>query len=165
MVAILIERLASGAPSPFDGKWLREYDPGRDGVSPDGRRMLAHVVVTERAAEALSFPTMVQAFELYRRPDPRHPERRPLTAFSVSMRNVDRMQSGYDPKRDSFEVGQEYQCVGMSGARIRITGKLHGDRYTFEPLDDTRHVSKIVVGSAAKFWFPTGDVEPALPGA
>jgi hypothetical protein len=89
-VRIRIVSLASGPPTPFDGEYVVEYDPGHDGVDREGRRMNCHLVTTPILEDALAL-TSAEAFELWRRVDPRHPARldgrpnRPLTAFTVEI--------------------------------------------------------------------------------
>jgi hypothetical protein len=39
----------------FDGQYLKEYDPNRNGVDPSGQPMLAHVACTDDPAAALHF--------------------------------------------------------------------------------------------------------------
>lgn len=91
MKTIRIIGLVDGQPSAYDGQYVVEYDPGRDGVEPgSGRPMLCHLVTTpdRAAARQLSFR---EAMELLRLVDPRRPVRpdgrpnRPLTAFTVEM--------------------------------------------------------------------------------
>jgi hypothetical protein len=82
--------LALGPPTAFDGQFLCEYDPGRNGVDPLGHPMLAHMVTTPHPEQALDVPTPV-LIALYQSTDPRRPIRpdgrmnRPLTAFSVEI--------------------------------------------------------------------------------
>jgi hypothetical protein len=89
-LVLRIDGLASGARSPFDGKLLKEYDPGRDGTDPTGQPMLAHVVCTDDPAEAMRFEDAAEVHRLWTLIDPREPVRpdgglnRPLTAFTVS---------------------------------------------------------------------------------
>lgn len=84
---VRFQGLAAGGPSPFDGMWLVEYDPGRPGVAPDGRPMLAHITATADPAKAQRFTSIADFHDLWRatsgrtRPDGR-PDR-PLTAFNV----------------------------------------------------------------------------------
>lgn len=84
---VRFQGLAAGGPSPFDGMWLVEYDPGRPGVAPDGRPMLAHITATDDPAKAQRFTSIADFHDLWRatsgrtRPDGR-PDR-PLTAFDV----------------------------------------------------------------------------------
>lgn len=77
--------------TPFDGQWLKEYDPGRDGADANGEEMAAHLVTTPIYDDALVLPT-VEMFHLYTKVDPRAPVLRngrpnaPLTAFTVEFR-------------------------------------------------------------------------------
>jgi hypothetical protein len=86
---IRIVGLATGEPTPFDGRYVAEYDPGQDGIAPDGRRMKCLLRTTANPAEALRAPQR-ELFELWRAVDPRKPLRwdgkpnRPLTAFTVT---------------------------------------------------------------------------------
>lgn len=81
--------LTNGEPTAFDGQWVVEYDPGRDGRDPRGRPMLCHLVTTPDLAQATRYETG-EAFELWRAVDPRQPKRpdgkpnRPFTAFTVA---------------------------------------------------------------------------------
>jgi hypothetical protein len=95
-VVMQIISLANGEPSPFDGKFLAEYDPDRQGVDPSGLRTLAHVVVTADPDEAIMFEDAGEAMETWKRVSKRWPTRpfdhqpnRPLTAFSVQVRRLE----------------------------------------------------------------------------
>lgn len=85
----LVGGLAFG-PSPYDGEYVVEYDPGRNSKDPWGREMVCHLVTTPDPEKALELPSM-EMFELWRLVDPRDPVRpdgkpnRPLTAFTVEM--------------------------------------------------------------------------------
>lgn len=77
-------------PTPFDGQWLKRYDPDRPGVDPRGQPMTALVEATANPAEALRFDDAKAAMELWRmvaapphhmRPDGK--PNRPLTAFTI----------------------------------------------------------------------------------
>lgn len=80
--------LASGEPSPLDGKLLKAFDPGRDGVAPDGTPMTAFLEATDDPAEALVFESFRDIHELWTQVDPRQPVRpdgepnRPLSAYT-----------------------------------------------------------------------------------
>jgi hypothetical protein len=70
----------------MDNQFVAEYDPTRLGTAPDGREMIAHLVVTDDPEKALQFPTFHAAMEKWReahgmRADGRM--NRPLTAFCV----------------------------------------------------------------------------------
>lgn len=88
---IQIEGLIAGAPTAFDGQYLVEYDPERDGVDPEGRPMDAHVVTTAELEEAQRFDSATDATECWRQVCERRPIRgdgrpnRPLTAFTVAI--------------------------------------------------------------------------------
>jgi hypothetical protein len=82
--------LDGGGRTAFDGQYVVEFDPGRDGTEPGtGRPMMAHLVTTPRIEEATRYAT-ADAFDLWRAVDPRCPIRpdgkpnRPLTALSVN---------------------------------------------------------------------------------
>jgi hypothetical protein len=95
MMVIQIVGLATGGPSLFDGEYLVDYDPDREGVSPDGEPMLAVLRTTPRLEEARRY-TPEEAFECWRRKSTRWPRRpdgkpnRPLTAFTVTMFNPEK---------------------------------------------------------------------------
>lgn len=92
---IRIEKLGTGEPTPFDGQYLKEYDPGRDGSTPDGREMVCHLVATSNVAEAKRFDGIQAADVEWMQFDPRGTlgengePNRPLAAFSVSIEWVD----------------------------------------------------------------------------
>lgn len=89
MIAMRIVGLVNGAATPFDGEFLVEYDPERDGWSPEGEKMTAHIVTTSDIAKARHFPGAMEMWECWRQVCQREPRRldgkpnRPLTAFSV----------------------------------------------------------------------------------
>jgi hypothetical protein len=80
--------LTNGQSTEYDGQYLVEYDPGRDGV----RGLLCHLVTTPDVNQATRF-TAEAALTLWRMVDPRKPTRpdgkpnRPLTAFHTEMFN------------------------------------------------------------------------------
>lgn len=79
-----------GESTEFDGKWLAEYDPTRQGRSPDGRPMIAHVRVVEDPKQAMVFADAEEAWKLWRKPDGMREDgkvNRPLTAFTVEFLN------------------------------------------------------------------------------
>jgi hypothetical protein len=90
VVVMQIVCLTDGTRTAFDGQYVVEYDPGRDGVDPTGRPMLCYLRTTPRVQDATRF-TGYDALELWRAVDPRQPTRpdgrpnRPLTAFTVSI--------------------------------------------------------------------------------
>ena len=47
---------SDGKPSPFDGMYLKEYDPERVGFDPWGRPMLCRLICTKDPALALDLP-------------------------------------------------------------------------------------------------------------
>jgi len=79
--------------TPFDGQWLTEYDPSREGVDPDGNPMVAHVRTSADKSQALRFNGWVEAHALWCketghvRPDGQ--KDRPLTAFAISIEPAD----------------------------------------------------------------------------
>ena len=87
---IRIVGLADGVPTAFDGQWIVEYDPSRDGVDPGGRPMRCHLVTTPNRDEAKEY-TGLGAIEVWRAVDTREPVRpdgrpnRPLSAFTVEI--------------------------------------------------------------------------------
>jgi hypothetical protein len=89
-LVMLLEGMVNGGVTALDGQYLKEYDPGRDGVDPSGQPMLAHVVVTDDPSEAMQFKDFIEFRRFWLRIDPRNPMRpdgkpnRPLTAFTVS---------------------------------------------------------------------------------
>lgn len=95
MIAIKIVGLADGSETPFDGQYVMEYDPARDGQDPDGNPMLAHLRTTPVASEALGFDGLRELRKLLYAVDQRRPVRpdgkpnRPLTAFTVEIVRVD----------------------------------------------------------------------------
>lgn len=84
---IRIVGLVQGSSSPFDGQYLKEYDPTRSGVDADGGYMLVHVAATDDPDEALRFADAVAARREWMRWDgnmrPDGKPSRPLTAFSI----------------------------------------------------------------------------------
>lgn len=96
MLVMKIVGLAAGPATPFDGQYLREYDPNRSGQDPDGNPMLAHVVTTPDPAEAMRFDGLREVREVLYAIDERQPVRddgkpnRPLSAFTVEIVNLER---------------------------------------------------------------------------
>jgi hypothetical protein len=90
-LVIQILGLADGSPTVFDGQYLKEYDPNRDGVDPSGQPMLAHVACTDDPAAALHFEDAGEAHRVWTLVDQRDPVRpdgkpnRPLTAFTITI--------------------------------------------------------------------------------
>lgn len=78
-------------PTPFDGQYLVEYDPERDGRAPDGAPMLAHVLTSPEKARARRFRDAADAWRLWGQTSKRRPLRadgkpnRPLTAFTIEI--------------------------------------------------------------------------------
>lgn len=77
--------------SPLDGKYLAAYDPERDGLSPNGLIMQAHVLATSNPAEALQFRSIPDLLEVWKRQCKRDPVRpdgypnRYLTYWNISI--------------------------------------------------------------------------------
>lgn len=97
MVVMQIVGLVGGGSSEFDGQFLKEYDPDREGISPGGLPMLAHVVTTLDPDDALTWEKGSEALEEWRRQStvwPTRPlvggENRPLTAFTVEVMPLER---------------------------------------------------------------------------
>jgi hypothetical protein len=95
-VARIVGLASARAPSGFDGKYLKEYDPSRPGVEPDtGRPVIAHVVVTDDPRDAMHFASFAEFQALYKSVDPDNPVRpdgqpnRPLTAFTFEITKAD----------------------------------------------------------------------------
>jgi hypothetical protein len=90
--------LVRGGHTSFDGQWLVEYDPNRNGVDPaTGAPMACHLVTTPDVRQATLFD-LAEAFALYRAIDKRRPGHEPqrwLTAWTVS----------FDEVRDSARPG------------------------------------------------------------
>ena len=42
--------------SPYDNMFLKDFDPERDGMAPNGRITMAHITATHNPAEAMHFP-------------------------------------------------------------------------------------------------------------
>ena len=90
-VAMKIQGLVNGGRTGFDGEYLVEYDPERDGFDPLlDLPMDAFVSTTPVLAEAKRFETLVEFQAEWARVCQREPTRadgkpnRPLTAFTVS---------------------------------------------------------------------------------
>jgi hypothetical protein len=82
---IKIIGLNTGQPTEFDGKWLVEYDPKRQGFDSQGRPMIAHIKVTDDPKKAMSFNNLEDALRLWLRADGIREDgrpNRPLTAFT-----------------------------------------------------------------------------------
>ena len=79
--------LINGGSTPFDGQYLVEYDPTRQGVDPNGDPMYAHIVCTPDPAKALQL-TFAEAAELWQKSAGTRWDgkpNRPITAFSVEI--------------------------------------------------------------------------------
>jgi hypothetical protein len=88
MKRILIVGLCDGSATPFDGKYVLEYDPTRPGVSPDGEAMIAHLRVTEDPNAARQFQDAGEALAFWKLAHGLRPDgapNRPLTAFTVEI--------------------------------------------------------------------------------
>jgi hypothetical protein len=78
--------------TPFDGQYLKEYDPDRPGIDPRGIPMLAHIVATPFKGEAMRFPDAISAWDYWKQTSRTYPIReydgrpnRPLTAFTITV--------------------------------------------------------------------------------
>lgn len=94
MLVMKIVGLTNGTPTPFDGQYLKEYDPSIDGVDPSGKPMNAYVFTTPDPADAMQFEDATELHAVWARVDPRRPMRadgkpnRPLTSFTVQTETV-----------------------------------------------------------------------------
>ena len=95
-VVMKIEGLINGGSTAFDGQYVVEYDPCRDGREPEtGRVMMCFLATTPDKNNASRFAGVSEARELWAAIDQRTPLRpdgkpnRPLTAFTVLIENVD----------------------------------------------------------------------------
>jgi len=93
---IYVVGMVDGTATAFDGQFVVDYDPGRQGFEPGtGRPMFCHLVTTAEPERATRYTT-AEAFELWRAVDPGNPTRadgkpnRPLSAFTVSIVKVSR---------------------------------------------------------------------------
>ncbi len=76
-------------PTPFDGQWLVEYDPTRDGVDANGAPLFAHLVTTPDRARARVFATAGEVTDCLwaasgRRAGPEGRPDRPIMAFTLA---------------------------------------------------------------------------------
>ena len=87
--------LIDGQPSPFDGQYVVEYDPSRNGAFHYmGRKawpVCWHLVTTPDVDQA-TLMTAEQAYDLFMQVDTRHPTRpedgrpnRPLMAYTTEL--------------------------------------------------------------------------------
>ena len=90
MIGIRLLGLAAGGKSPYDGQWLVEYDPTRQGVHPTrGHRTLAHLVCTSDPGRARRFGSAAEAHAVWTAPSGRpYPLDRPLTAFHIKVEEL-----------------------------------------------------------------------------
>jgi hypothetical protein len=81
---------AAAPPTPFDGQWVREYDPTRPGRDLFGRPMLAHLVTTTDRSRARRFRDAAEAFATWRAPSGLpYPANAPLTAYTIELERAD----------------------------------------------------------------------------
>jgi hypothetical protein len=91
----IVSLVSGDQATAFDGQYLEEYDPGRNGHDPHGRPMLAHVKTTPDPHRAMRFKTAGEAMDLWQAVDPRQPTRpdgrpnRPLTAFTITLQRLE----------------------------------------------------------------------------
>jgi hypothetical protein len=94
MFVLRVDRLARGLATAYDGQYVKEYDPNRNGKSPDGQDMLCHLVTTPNLADAMKFADQQAARQRALEVDKRAPTRpdgqpnRPLTAFNIMLEQV-----------------------------------------------------------------------------
>lgn len=89
-VVIQIVGLVNGGQSPFDGKWLVEYDPTRPGVGPNGEPLRAHLVCTVDRKQARRFAGMLAARDCWRAESGNpYPADRPLHAYNILIERLD----------------------------------------------------------------------------
>jgi hypothetical protein len=87
MIVIRIVGDALGRSTPFDGKYIKSFDPD----AHDGR---GAVTATAEPTDALQFASTIEALALWKQPSKVHPLRsdgkpnRPLTAYSVELEPV-----------------------------------------------------------------------------
>lgn len=91
-MGLILIGLVAGGDTPFDGQWLREYDPYEPGTAPDGQPMTATVVTTDDPALALRFADFSAGRREWMRWDglmrPDGKPSRPLTAFSIDLKKL-----------------------------------------------------------------------------
>lgn len=81
--------LAGGQATPFDGEYLQDYDPDREGTDPEGNPMRCHLVTTRDVTEARLFASLQDLMACWKRQAKERPVRadgqpnRPLTAFTI----------------------------------------------------------------------------------
>lgn len=94
MIVMKIVSLADGTETPFDGQYVKEYDPNRSGQDPDGNPLIAHLVTTPVANDAMHFDGIHELRQVLLAVDQRHPVRddgelnRPLRAFTIEIVKV-----------------------------------------------------------------------------
>lgn len=90
MLLMKIVGFVDGRPTPFDGQYVVEYNPSREGIDPFGRPWGFHLVCTADPQQARVFADLAEFKELWAAVDQRNPVRldgkpnRPLTAFTVA---------------------------------------------------------------------------------
>ena len=83
---------ANGRPTSYDGQYVKDYDPGRDGEDSTGQPMFAYLEGTDDPEAARAFETVEEAAAFWKMVDPRQPQRpdgepnRPLTFFTVEIK-------------------------------------------------------------------------------
>jgi hypothetical protein len=88
MSRIKIISLTNGERTPFDGQFVKAYDPNRVGYDPKGNPMICYLVTTRDPDEALQL-TAAEALALWNKASGIRPDgkpSRPLTAFSVEIK-------------------------------------------------------------------------------
>ncbi len=87
MPKIRIIGLINGRQTAFDGQYVVEYDPSREGTDPEGNLMLCHLVTTPDLEKALELP-VDKCLELWKKANGIRPDglpNRPITAFTVEI--------------------------------------------------------------------------------
>lgn len=85
---MVLIRIADEFAGEMNGQYLKEYDPSRPGVSPEGWEMIAHVVTTPDPNEAMLFIDFTDAYECWRRKAGIRQDgewNRPLTRFAIDV--------------------------------------------------------------------------------
>lgn len=82
--------------TPFDGLYVVEYDPSRDGIDPKGRSMNCHLIASPVKRFAKRYASTLALLQDYKRVDARRPVRkydgqpnRPITVFTVLIETLD----------------------------------------------------------------------------
>jgi hypothetical protein len=90
-VIVKILGLVDGSKTSFDNQYLVEYDPTKQGFSPEGYPMQCLLVTTPNENEATPFEDFPTAVAACRQADGVRPDglpNRPITAFSLEFETV-----------------------------------------------------------------------------